>query len=477
VSVIDLPMENQFFLNAAGVSQPQHPLHFEPSPPQPPSSVPSWQSLSPTMAIQPTLLNCASDQTQDCFYNPNWDKSTDHGLHFDSSALSSMVSSPAASSNPNSNSTMSNENFMIRELVGRLGAIGSSDEIPQHSPHHPLVVASSYMNNGSNSPNTSCYNTPLSSPPKVKTVQSLVNERLANLGGKSMTLNSSVAEFSADPGFAERAAKFSCFGSRSFNGRNVQLGVNNGELAQRSTAVVENGGKLSRISSSPLLKTLGSQMGTQENKNSAIQDQEKMEVANSQEESTISEQTPNGEIGMKICQDMTNSRKRKASSKGKTRETSNSINPTKVIIIIIIIITIFEVKLLFCYGFFILHKVSNYGHGCGFVSFLILLEIVTYVVNSASQFCNLNMSFSIQGVEVSEDSNSKRSKPNEGEGNENGQVKVEEESKAVEEKQNKSNSKPPEPPKDYIHVRARRGQATDSHSLAERVRVSAFGSN
>ena len=30
--------------------------------------------------------------------------------------------------------------------------------------------------------------------------------------------------------------------------------------------------------------------------------------------------------------------------------------------------------------------------------------------------------------------------------------------------------KPAEPPKqDYIHVRARRGQATDSHSLAERV--------
>ncbi|KAL3338418.1 hypothetical protein AABB24_027506 [Solanum stoloniferum] len=32
-------------------------------------------------------------------------------------------------------------------------------------------------------------------------------------------------------------------------------------------------------------------------------------------------------------------------------------------------------------------------------------------------------------------------------------------------------AKPPaEPPKDYIHVRARRGQATDSHSLAERAR-------
>ncbi|KAG2306781.1 hypothetical protein Bca4012_084252 [Brassica carinata] len=34
----------------------------------------------------------------------------------------------------------------------------------------------------------------------------------------------------------------------------------------------------------------------------------------------------------------------------------------------------------------------------------------------------------------------------------------------------KDDAKPPEPPKDYIHVRARRGQATDSHSLAERAR-------
>ncbi|KAJ8470321.1 hypothetical protein OPV22_024664 [Ensete ventricosum] len=40
-----------------------------------------------------------------------------------------------------------------------------------------------------------------------------------------------------------------------------------------------------------------------------------------------------------------------------------------------------------------------------------------------------------------------------------------------EQKQRKEgNDKPCEPPKDYIHVRARRGQATDSHSLAERVR-------
>ena len=40
---------------------------------------------------------------------------------------------------------------------------------------------------------------------------------------------------------------------------------------------------------------------------------------------------------------------------------------------------------------------------------------------------------------------------------------------------NKDDAKPPEPPKDYIHVRARRGQATDSHSLAERVLTTPTG--
>ncbi|CAL9110651.1 unnamed protein product [Musa textilis] len=43
--------------------------------------------------------------------------------------------------------------------------------------------------------------------------------------------------------------------------------------------------------------------------------------------------------------------------------------------------------------------------------------------------------------------------------------------KAAESDGKNSDAKPPpEPPKDYIHVRARRGQATDAHSLAERVR-------
>ncbi|KAI9071221.1 hypothetical protein K1719_040314 [Acacia pycnantha] len=361
-------MENDFFLNASA-------LHFEPPSSSSPS-LPTWHYLSSAAVDIPVSSDQPQQQQQDCFYNPSWEKSTidhnhhhHHALQFDS-ALSSMVSSPAAS-----NSNLSNDNFVIRELIGKLGTIGNTGEI------------SSYMNGNNNSTNTSCYSTPLSSPPKLNIPPPLMKDKLP------LALNSSVAEFSADPGFAERAAKFSCFGSRSFNGRSSkQVGINNNaDFTQRSSPLMENG-KLSRVSSSPSLKALGSQM---ENKNSPL---------NSQEESTISEQNPNGESGVKPSPPDMNSRKRKASSKGKPKE-----NPPK-------------------------------------------------------------------AAEANEDSSAKRSKPNEGEGHENGQVKGEEEPKGGnnnggDEKQSKSNnSKPPEPPKDYIHVRARRGQATDSHSLAERVR-------
>ncbi|KAL3374665.1 hypothetical protein AABB24_006248 [Solanum stoloniferum] len=53
---------------------------------------------------------------------------------------------------------------------------------------------------------------------------------------------------------------------------------------------------------------------------------------------------------------------------------------------------------------------------------------------------------------------------------ENGASKVEAESSSHTANKGTEQSSKPEPPKDYIHVRARRGQATDSHSLAERAR-------
>lgn len=53
---------------------------------------------------------------------------------------------------------------------------------------------------------------------------------------------------------------------------------------------------------------------------------------------------------------------------------------------------------------------------------------------------------------------------------ENGGSKIEAESSSQTANKGTEQSSKPEPPKDYIHVRARRGQATDSHSLAERAR-------
>lgn len=442
-------MENDFFLNA-GV---QPPLHLESA-----TSMPTWHALS----AQPTSeFNWLSDRSPDCFYNPcSWDnKSTDQqGMHFDS-ALNSMVSSPVAS-----NSNLSNENFVIRELIGKLGNIGgNSGEISPHRSQALLGSAatipasSNYVNGtGTSSTNNSCYSTPLNSPPKLNLPimdyhhRQLVKEKLPTLG-KSMPLNSSVAEFSADPGFAERAARFSCFGSRSFNGRTSQFGGlnNNAEplvpSSARSNSLVGDG-KLPRVSSSPALKAPGSQMGVQESKNSPLQD--RTGLANSQEESTVSElQNPHGETRANATNE-SNSRKRKPSSKGKSKEpvSSPSVNATKV-----------------NYTNNLQEKPSNFW----------VCILVPCILSCRPKRINF---VSSQGADQNNDnSNAKRCKPNEG--NENGgPVKAEEEAtgSAGDEKQNKPSPKPPEPPKDYIHVRARRGQATDSHSLAERVKLPCY---
>lgn len=256
---------------------------------------PAWNPCGFMTEMSTNELNCGTEQGGNYFFNPNWDNSMDQSDPFES-ALSSMVSSPAASN------VGSGENVMMRELIGRLGNICNSKDII------------------TNSTNVSCYSTPLNSPP-----------------------------FSTDPGFAERAARFSCFGGLNDPLRDsLKLSghVNGSQTINNST--------LSR-SSSP------------ENAESGV----------SKEESSVSEQLPGG-----------NTKKRKSIPRGKAKETPS---PATV-----------DAKV---------------------------------------------------AAENNDESNAKRSK-------QNGTVKA----------SNKEDSKPAEPPKDYIHVRARRGQATDSHSLAERVR-------
>ncbi|XP_022155101.1 transcription factor bHLH62 [Momordica charantia] len=298
-------MDNQFFLDAAGI--PPSLLH---------SPMPAWQQqqLSSAMEVQlPELNHCSSSHQ-----SPDWDKSLpDRTFHFDS-ALSSMVSSPAAS-----NSNLTTDAFVIRELIGKLAA--NSDASP------------------------------------------------------TLCNSSTVAEFAADPGFAERAARFSCFGSRSFNGRTATATAKlTNEFANYRSHLSIADEKLSRVSSSPSLKALalGSETNLQEHKNNSPPLEEESSLSNPEKASS-------------------NPRKRKAVTKA--------------------------------------------------------AKLKEPVAEAASP----KKSKAAETKEI---------------------VKSEEDSKKIsdrnvaEEKQTKANSKPPEPPKDYIHVRARRGQATDSHSLAERVR-------
>ncbi|KAK4799490.1 hypothetical protein SAY86_024855 [Trapa natans] len=197
----------------------------------------------------------------------------------------------------------------------------------------------------------------------------------------SAPLSSSVAEFSADPGFAERAARFSCLGSRSFNGRSShQMG--DGVTSLEPPYGMISPAKIPRVLSSPSLKPLGAR---QVKGNNHLQKSgDRAEVASSLEESSISDQKDNGDPRAAAAD--VNSRKRKAAQKGKAKA----------------------------------------------------------------------------AVDKEEDSSPKRCKQNRG----NDMDNAEEDDKKVKNDEKKA----AEPPKDYIHVRARRGQATDSHSLAERVR-------
>ncbi|KAL8481042.1 hypothetical protein ACS0TY_027541 [Phlomoides rotata] len=287
-------------------------------------------------------LNCS-------LFKPNWENSMEQGDPFES-ALSSMVSSPTAS---NANGNNNGENIVLRELIGRLGSICNSGEISPHQ--NPNFI------NGS--ANTSCYSTPLNSPPKL------------NLSMRPQFQNPHFPSFATDPGFVERAARFSSFTSRGFSEIPPKL----------------DSGKISRVSGSHPTPTV------QENwdgssKLSRLSRSSTPENGDSRENSSVSEQIAGAEIGTVAP----NSRKRKSNPKGKGKESPATTTPAK----------------------------------------------------------------DAPNVSASENSESsaKRSKSED------------EKSGKKQSSSSKDNSKPPEAPKDYIHVRARRGQATDAHSLAERVR-------
>ncbi|GMJ01760.1 CRY2-interacting bHLH 3 [Hibiscus trionum] len=304
---------------------------------------PTWNTCGFVTEMQSKELNCATEQVGNYFLNPNWDKPMYQSDPFES-ALSSMVSSPAASSVL----PVSGENFMMRELIGKLGNICNSGDI---SPQFSIKP-----NTNTGSANASFNSTPLNSPPR------------RNLSMVNLPNHSNLAPFSADPGFAERAARFSCY-----SGLNDPL-MDSFKLP---------GNQSIKVNGSQSIKNSPMEANSPENAESGV----------SKEESSVSQQIPpRNDAG---------TRKRKLTPRGKGKEIpSPAAADAKV--------------------------ASENG-----------------------------------------ESNSKRSKQDGSPGNGNANAKAENDGN---EKQSKENKKPPEPPKDYIHVRARRGQATDSHSLAERVR-------
>ncbi|KAG1331544.1 putative Transcription factor bHLH78 [Cocos nucifera] len=342
----------------------------------------------------------------DCFRNLSWDRPMDHSAHLES-ALSSLVSSP--SSNPPA--TTASDSVVLHELICRLGSICNSDEIS---------LTPCYQ-----SANTSCSSTPLNSPPKFNL--SMMEHYQQSSRGLPVSANPAMPTLhlvpsTTDPGLAERAVRFSCFGGRSYGGLTGQFGLPEIE-------------KLSRVSSSQSFMGSGSQMGISDNgmeiampegvqvememrsklggRMSGSSTPDNWEFGGGQEESSASDRiTAGGETSSRGDKE-NNGRKRKTAPKGKGKEaplSSSGTNPPKI---------------------------------------------------------------------AEEDPNAKRSKPAETNGtNQDAAAKPKAEQNGgasssgdAGQKQGKEdNAKPAEPPKDYIHVRARRGQATDSHSLAERVR-------
>lgn len=279
------------------------------------AEVPIWNSCSFGMEMQSNKLNCFSDQLPNCFFNPNWDSSMDQSDPFES-ALSSIVSSPVTTSNAIPSSCGVGDPVMIREVIGRLGNICNSGEI-------------SYINNNP-STNTSCYGTPLSSPPKLNnpTMDSKIAGNLPILG-KGIPEHPSLASFPADPGFVERAARFSCFGNGNLVGLNDKFRLNESELSHRLMPRLEPG----RVSSNLSVKALGPQANVNVDGNSNSDKKfsrlsrsstpENAEFGDSREESSVSEQIPGGELSMKGQKDCY-SRKRKAIPRGKAKETLSS---------------------------------------------------------------------------------------------------------------------------------------------------------
>lgn len=288
----------------------------------------------------------SSDRSPKCFLNQNWDRSVDHISQF-GSALGSFMS-PQSS-------------FELERGLQRIGHL--SEEVPPQSH---------FMDSSGNS---------------------------HALGGLVIAGNLALAhldQFPADPGFAERAARFSSFDGQSYGWFSGHFELS-GSGKPSTAAIIQS------------LTASGLQIGHLES-NRQIPVSNGLQLKTNSAGPAISRE----EMSQSDPISASNGKKRKAPSKSKEKDAASpkpSTDPPK----------------------------------------------VADEEDSDTKRCRS----SGKTHEIGIDNVKPKLEKNDG-ARSNGND---------EQKQRKAgNDKPSEPPKDYIHVRARRGQATDSHSLAERVR-------
>ncbi|GAB2234640.1 hypothetical protein Drorol1_Dr00003898 [Drosera rotundifolia] len=313
--------------------------------------------------------------------------------------------------------------FMIRELMGKLGGIYSSADI---SP--PVITSSgaAAMNNNSN--DNCCYNaTSLSSPHRISIIPTILDhlaneqDHLAYTTTSTSVMNSipltpNLSPLSRDLGSATNFSS-SFLKSRTFNERTCLQ-------ARLSNDNTSCGGMLTRVSSStsPKKKNAGYQTGKQSNKSFA-------KLGGCHVENSACDCRELSKMTGKDDRVVDGSEH--SSLSGQKRSEEN--HPEQ----------------------------GNYTNS---------RKRKTKIKGKEKEFAAPTdpATSSKRVAENGDDERSpKRAKTSESNGD---QEKENNEDNNKKQSSNENDQKVSDVPKDYIHVRARRGQATDSHSLAERVR-------
>lgn len=225
----------------------------------------------------------ATDQLPQCFFSLNGKQPLSHDPDLES-ALSSLVSSPS------SHLASAANGAVIGELIGRLGTICNSGEILPPAHHRNA--------------NTSCYSTPLNSPPNLNL--SVMDYRQHGRRGFPMPVSpmpgAYSVPFSAGQWFAEAASRDPRIG-----------GMLSGVSINESTKACSG----SRI----VAPEIGGEVGT------LTAAQLEMEIGDGQEESSVSDRITVTASSVRGITDG-NGRKRKAAAKGKAKATPLSYSAT-----------------------------------------------------------------------------------------------------------------------------------------------------